>query len=147
MKSLTANIFGCGVFLLIGVWFLVNSLFLPGTQNPMDVGPAAFPILSAVGLIVASTLYLVMVIRKKRESGGKRITISNQMKVFISMAILIAYIFTIQYAGYYIASILFIPLFLFNVGVKRIVNLVPVSAGFILFVYVLFDVLLEVPLP
>ncbi len=147
MKSITANLIGCVFFLIVGIWFLVNSLFLTGTQNPMDVGPAAFPILSSIGIILASLLYMIKEIRKRNGKGDEKITISNRLKVYISMVLLVAYILVMQFAGYYIASVVFIPLFLYIVGVKNIVKLVPVSAGFILFVYVVFDVLLDVPMP
>jgi putative tricarboxylic transport membrane protein len=147
LKSITANLIGCVFFLIVGIWFLVNSLFLTGTQNPMDVGPAAFPILSSIGIILASLLYMIKEIRKRNRKGDEKITISNRLKVYISMVLLVAYILVIQFAGYYIASVVFIPLFLYFVGVKNIVKLVPVSAGFILFVYVVFDVLLDVPMP
>jgi putative tricarboxylic transport membrane protein len=147
LKSITANVVGCIFFLIVGIWFLVNSLFLTGTQNPMDVGPAAFPILSSIGIILASLFYMIREVRKKNGKSSEKITISNRFKVYISMFLLVVYILIIQFAGYYIASIVFIPLFLYIVGVKNILKLIPVSAGFILFVYVVFDLLLEVPMP
>jgi putative tricarboxylic transport membrane protein len=147
LKSITANVVGCIFFLIVGIWFLVNSLFLTGTQNSMDVGPAAFPILSSIGIIIASLFYMIREVRKKNGKSSEKITISNRFKVYISMILLVVYILIIQFAGYYIASIVFIPLFLYIVGVKNIVKFIPVSAGFILFVYVVFDLLLEVPMP
>jgi putative tricarboxylic transport membrane protein len=147
LKSLTANVIGCIFFLLVGIWFLVNSLFLTGTQNPMDVGPAAFPILSSIGIILASLFYMIREVRKKSGESSGRITITNRFKVIFSMILLVAYILVMQFAGYYIASIVFIPFFLYLVGVKNLLKLIPVSVGFILFVYVVFDILLEVPMP
>jgi putative tricarboxylic transport membrane protein len=147
LKSITANVVGCIFFLIVGIWFLVNSLFLTGTQNSMDVGPAAFPTLSSIGIILASLFYMIREVRKKNGQSSEKITISNRFKVYISMILLVVYILIIQLAGYYIASVVFIPLFLYIVGVKNILKLIPVSAGFILFVYVVFDLLLEVPMP
>jgi putative tricarboxylic transport membrane protein len=147
LKSKTANIIGCIFFILIGIWFLVNSLFLSGTQNAMDVGPSAFPILSSAGIILASGVYLVREVRKGKKDEAERITIRNQNKVLLSMIFLVAYVMVMQMAGYYIASVLFIPIVLFTVGVRRLVQLVPLSAGFVLFAYVVFDVLLGVPMP
>lgn len=147
MKSITANIVGSIFFILIGIWFLVNSLFLSGTQNAMDVGPSAFPILSSVGIILASVVYMVRELRSRKQDEAERITIRNQNKVLLSMIFLVAYVLVMQIVGYYIASVLFIPIVLFTVGVRRIVQLVSLSAGFVLFAYVVFDVLLGVPMP
>jgi hypothetical protein len=147
LKSLTANIAGCIFFLLIGIWFLVNSLFLTGTQNPMDLGPAAFPIVSSVGIIICSVFYMVREVRKKREEDGEKITVSNKNQVFLSMLVLVGYIAFMEFVGFYISSVIFLPLFLYIVGVRKISQSALVSGGFILFAYVAFDLLLEVPMP
>jgi putative tricarboxylic transport membrane protein len=147
LNSVKANIIGCIFFILIGLWFLINSLFLAGTQNAMDVGPSAFPMLSAVGIILVSAVCIVRFVRGRNKEEAEKITIRNQNKVLLSMALLVAYVLVMQMAGYYIASILFIPVFLYAVGVKRLVQLVPISAGFVLFAYVVFDYLLGVPMP
>ncbi|HZG73319.1 MAG TPA: tripartite tricarboxylate transporter TctB family protein [Chondromyces sp.] len=147
MKSITANIIGCVFFLIVGIWFLVNALFLPGSQNSVDVGPAAFPILSAVGIILASVFYMIREIGKRKAESGEKIIINDRNKVLISMGLLVLYALVMQLAGYYIASAIFVPVFLFVTGVRSLLKVVPVSIGFILFVYVAFDVLLEIPLP
>jgi Tripartite tricarboxylate transporter TctB family len=147
LKSITANIIGCIFFLLIGIWFLVNSLFLTGTQDPMDVGPAAFPIVSSVGIIICSVFYLIREVRKKKEKNDEKITISNKNQVYLSMLVLVGYIAFMEFVGFYISSVIFLPLFLYIVGVRKISQSAFVSGGFILFAYVAFDLLLEVPMP
>lgn len=147
MKTLTANLVGVIFFMLVGIWFLVNALFLPGDAGTADVGPSVFPILSAVGLIVASIIYLIKVIREKNKSGQEKITINNRNKVLSAIGILIAYVLIIDVIGYYIASVIMIPLLLVISGIRNVVRIGILSMGFLLFIFVGFDTLLGIPLP
>lgn len=147
MRTLTADITGCIFFLLVGCWFLVNALFLSGNSGTADVGPSAFPILSASGIIIASVFYIVRALKNKQINNSERLVISNKIKVLVSIGVLVLYILAMEFLGYYISSIIFIPLFLMVAGVKRVAKVVSVSAGFILFVYVGFDILLGIPMP
>lgn len=147
MKTVTADITGCIFFLLIGCWFLVNSLFLNSPQNTADFGPSVFPIISSVGIILASVYYIVRIIIKKTAESNVKIGIRNRNRVLIAIAVILGYISTMELAGYYISSAIFIPLFLFAAGVKGYKQIISVSIGFTFFVYIVFDVLLGIPLP
>ncbi|QHJ70132.1 tripartite tricarboxylate transporter TctB family protein [Planococcus halotolerans] len=147
MKEFTANIVGLIFFILVGVWFLVNALFLPGDPGTADVGPAVFPILSAVGLIVASLVYLFKVFSNRKKAEQEKITIDNRNKVLSAIGILIAYVLLIDLVGYYISSIIMIPLLLVISGVRNILRVGILSVGFLIFIFVGFDTLLGIPLP
>ena len=147
MKTLTANIIGMIFFILIGVWFLINSLLLPGSEGTADVGPSAFPIISAVGLIVASLFYLINELRNRKNADQEKIGMPNRNKVLSAIGILIAYILVMELVGYYIASIIAIPLLLFVSGVKNVIKVGILSVGFLVFIYIGFDTLLGIPMP
>ncbi|WP_255472972.1 tripartite tricarboxylate transporter TctB family protein [Planomicrobium sp. CPCC 101079] len=134
-------------FILIGVWFLINSLLLPESEGTADVGPSVFPIISAVGLIIASSFYLINDLRNRRNADKEKIVIPNRNKVISAIGILIAYLLVMDLVGYYIASIIAIPLLLYISGVKNVMKVGILSAGFLVFIYVGFDTLLGIPMP
>ena len=71
----------------------------------------------------------------------------NPKKLVVLMCFLVFYIWSMQYIGFFIATLLFIPLTLWSMGYRKIVKSILVSFAIALFVYLLFEKGFEILLP
>jgi putative tricarboxylic transport membrane protein len=61
--------------------------------------------------------------------------------------LLLIYSAALSYLGFYLSSALFLPLAMLLLGAKSPISITLTSAGVLIFVYLVFAKLLEVPLP
>ncbi len=71
----------------------------------------------------------------------------NPKKLAVLICLLILYIWSMQYIGFFIATLLFIPFTLWSMGYKKIVKSIFISLAVTLFVYLLFEKGFEILLP
>ena len=138
------NILFSVTFLLIGLYFLINTFQIQNLVSGNDVGPRAFPLLVSIGLIIFAGINLMTSIFNKQI---EKLEFQNFTKVVLTMAGLILFLILISVANFYIASIIMLPILLWINDVRK-----PVRLGFstvitILFIFVVFDYLLRIPIP
>jgi hypothetical protein len=113
---------------------------------------AQFPKLMLVALIIMSALLIALGIRKtlrpeltlKSDTLLKFKVIRTPLIVFGIVAL---YLVLIRFTGFFIATAIFVPVFMVFYGVKSIRVLIITDVALNLFVYVLFVRLLKVVLP
>jgi len=138
------NILFSVTFLLIGLYFLINTFQIQNLVSGNDVGPRAFPLLVSIGLIIFAGINLMTSIFNKQI---EKMEFQNFTKVVLTMAGLILFLILISVLNFYIASIIMLPILLWINDVRK-----PVRLGFstvitILFIFVVFDYLLRIPIP
>ena len=138
------NILFSVTFLLIGLYFLINTFQIQNLVSGNDVGPRAFPLLVSIGLIIFAGINLITSIFDKKI---EKLEFQNFTKVVLTMVGLILFISLISIINFYIASIIMLPILLWINDVRK-----PIRLGFstiitVLFVFVIFDYLLEIPIP
>ncbi|KMJ56394.1 hypothetical protein AB685_22215 [Bacillus sp. LL01] len=147
MNRNMANLIASIVFIIIGTWFLYNTVQLPQTTNAADVGPRAFPLIMSISIIVFSIVLLVQTILSRKQDMDKKIYIHRAWSVVTFAALLIIFVLAIPRLGYYLSALIFFPLFIFATGEKSLIKVSLLTAGFLGFTKVAFDMLLGVPLP
>lgn len=123
-------------------WIAWLSRDFPPALNPVDVGPGKVPLLAAcMGMICSVVLFF--------QAGRIASTIEFQRPAAVAsgMLVMMGYVLLIPIAGFYAASLLVVPLLMLVGGERRPVRLILCSAGFVLFIYLCFQLLLGVEFP
>lgn len=147
MKSAVADIGVSILMIAIASFFLFEALQLPPSLNPMDIGAAALPLLIIGGMIICSLFILIQAIRGRKQQEGEKIMIVRGKMIIASIVILIVYALLIPILGYYIPTALAVIALLLCANQKSWMKLVFVTGGFLLFAWIGFEKILNVPLP
>ena len=136
-----------------GLFWLLIGLFVSGMGIKFSLGtfnypgPGFFPFL--VGLILSSLSLGILILAVKERSPNAHFTEWPDFgrKVFITLAVLFAYSFSLEYLGYIIGSIL-LMIYLFKVpGAQRWWFSTFVTVVTIALTYYVFGVLLQAQFP
>jgi hypothetical protein len=136
-----------------GLFWLLIGLFVSGMGIKFSLGtfsypgPGFFPFL--VGLILSSLSLGILILAVKERSQNAHFTEWPDFgrKVFVTLAVLFAYSFSLEYLGYIIGSIL-LMIYLFKVpGAQRWWFSTFVTVVTIALTYYVFGVLLQAQFP
>lgn len=134
------------ICIILGIYVMVQANTFPELGGSEVSGPGFFPKLWAVVLIGLSILLLGSSFYAKKDKQIDLLS-KERIKVYISMAALIVYIFLINSIGFIVLT----PIFLFGLiwffGMKGYVKIAMASIAVTLAVYGVFEILLAVPLP
>ncbi|MBC8384835.1 MAG: tripartite tricarboxylate transporter TctB family protein, partial [Candidatus Cloacimonetes bacterium] len=128
-------------FLLLSIILFIISFSFPSNER---VGPSVIPRLWIFILIPLNIYVLIDVLRQKKEIEHHN---ENKNVVFRFIGLLILYLIGILYLGYFISSSIFLIVGIYMLGYRRILPMLLISAGWLLFSYFVFYKLLYVPLP
>ncbi|MCM3388210.1 tripartite tricarboxylate transporter TctB family protein [Ureibacillus chungkukjangi] len=138
------NIIFSVAFLSIGFYFLIDTFQIQNLVSGNDVGPRAFPLLVAIGLIIFSGINLMTSIFEKNI---EKLKFQNFTKVVLTMVGLVIFLILISAFNFYIASIIMIPILLWINDVRKVTRLGFSTVITIAFIFVVFDFLLGIPIP
>jgi putative tricarboxylic transport membrane protein len=144
MKMIKGEIATGIFFIVVAAWFLYEASKFPVNESSVDMGPAAFPQVLAWLVILLSVLLIITSFIK---GSALKISVKRFKQIVYSMVLLIIYGVAIPFIGFYIATILFIPIMLFLAGERKWKSIIGVTIVFELFAFAIFDTVLNVPLP
>lgn len=98
----------------------------------------------ALGLLCLIELGLNM--RKKRKAAGLKIT-DGPARFWSLLILMVLYAIGLEPLGFYLASALFLPVTMVVLGGRRPWSILLATAGVLIFVYLVFALILGVPLP
>jgi putative tricarboxylic transport membrane protein len=136
------------IFFLTASAIVISDALRLGISWNFD-GPAAgyFPFYIAVVMAVSSLFNLLAAVVNK-ESGDEtfvtREAVGKVLQVLVPLGI---FIFSIQFVGIYVASTIYIALFMWILGGYRIWQAVPVGGAIMFTLFMLFEVWFLTPLP
>ena len=124
--------------------------FKKAALNLTMIGPLYYVILAFAVLRIIQSIESV-----KEDSVDPKRSVQSRLSAFwksnhriiIIMAASIVYAIGLKFIGFYISTIIVLPLVMYLLGVKKIWLLAAVSVGVVLFFYLSFDLLLSVRLP
>lgn len=147
---LGVRVFGL-VLLLLGGVVLYGTLQLTRTSGYSVIGPAAVPMVIALGLIALSVLFIIRTTfigdPDLFEHVRTEEAATHWPTVLTQMVLLVAYVFSLGILGYIIATSLFIPVGARLLGSRKPARDVAVGVGLALVVYFSFTELLGLRLP
>lgn len=139
-RELMGKILIIAFFFSLSIVFYVLSFVFPGTG---EVGPNVVPRLWIFILIPLNFILLIKTLKEKdfkTEHG-------NIILVLMFACLLVLYLVSIYYLGYFISSFLFLSIAMYILGYRKILTMTLISVIWVLFSYLFFYKILYVPLP
>lgn len=145
------------LFILIGLAMFVNAGTLPAAES--GIGSGFWPQLLSVVLIVLSALLIIQSLSLKKRPATEQdeafdpeeppidFKSPGMRRVLIACGILAVFCGIMYLVGFLIASAFLIPAIMLLMGQRRPVILAGVTAGVLVAVYVIFVLILKLPLP
>jgi putative tricarboxylic transport membrane protein len=142
MEIVTAIVF------LIGSAIVITDALRLGISWNFD-GPAAgyFPFYIAVVMAISSLINLFAAFTNKESGQETFVSTSAFTKVLLVLIPLAVYIFSIKFVGIYVASAVYITLFMWWFGKYAVWKAVPVGFMISFALFMLFEVWFLTPLP
>jgi len=128
-------------FILLSILFYVISFSFPSNEK---VGPSVVPRLW-IFILIPLNIYLITTILKQK--GNIEEISNNKLMVFKFVGLLILYLISIFYLGYFISSFVFLFFGIYMLGYRNYLTMLLLSTGWLLFSYFVFYKLIFVPLP
>jgi len=131
------------VFFVISAGLLVNSIGLPA-------GAALLPRAALSALMLLSLLLSARGLRDKlaqRGDGKLSPFIQAPGRLLIGVLAMALYILGIETVGFYPATAIFVPATAYALGARKHLSIFLAGIGFLIFAYVVFDILFERVMP
>lgn len=143
--SKTFDRYASAIFLLIGVFFIVESRKIAATSYGSNVGPDIFPIGLGILLILLSIkLFIETAQRKQEERGGEK---PDYKRFLIIFGAAVLYIVLLEPLGYVITTFLFLVIGFQVLEKGGWLKTLVIAAAFSFGVYYIFVGLLQGSLP
>lgn len=138
-----ADVLVSAAFAFISIFMFFSTGRFP-ELNINDPGPALFPKMLSVILLVLSVALLLSAVFKRRkavffEHGWK--------KVLFTVLLLLLYYFSLDILGFLVSTSLFLIILIRYLEKRNLLHDVAISVGFTFLIYSVFQLLLNVPLP
>jgi putative tricarboxylic transport membrane protein len=145
----TMNIVVAILLLVVAAIVIMDSLRL-GIGWAENEGPAAgyFPFYIGLLLGSASTVNLLRALLSERAAGARMfVSRPASTRVLAVLVPLIAYVLVLTYIGIYVASALYIGIFMWYFGKYRVARCAVVGVAIAVALFLMFEVWFLVPLP
>jgi len=135
------QIIGGGIFSFALFFYYQTTLFqIPETVN--ITSPALIP---RIWIIVLLLLSILLIIKSRNQSTEKSNT--SPKTVIIIIVLLFAYLFAMQWVGYFLTTPLFILAAMYFLNYRKMALMSINAFGFVLFSYFIFNKMLHIDLP
>ncbi|GAB4391522.1 MAG: hypothetical protein Tsb0032_03650 [Kiloniellaceae bacterium] len=124
--------------LAVAGWWQTASL-------PSDA--AMFPRLALSALAVLALVYLVRSLLRARRAQATKPLFKNAGRFVLAFALIAIYVAVFPRIGFFTATLVFIPVFVMAMGMRRAPLIAIATLAYTVVTYVLFVVLLNRPLP
>jgi len=127
-------------------WMAWQSMAFPAAYNTAEVGPARVPLIACTGGILASIGLIIHAFLRKSDS-MPAIAIRKPLGVLATLALTFLWVWGMPHIGFYLASVIVVPLIMLAGGERRPLMLGLTAVGFVVFVHVCFSFLLDIEFP
>lgn len=146
-----------GICILLAAAFYFNSGSIPGSARTLPLILCGIVVLLSVILMLQALREAKQETRQKNQSPQEEAqekqkeepveSKTNYKRVILFTVLLIFYITLIEPVGYFIVTPIFLFACLYGLKVGKIGKILLISVGFTVFVYLLFVLLLRLPIP
>jgi tripartite-type tricarboxylate transporter receptor subunit TctC len=143
VKKFTYNLFLSGLFIWVALFYYYQTLLFDIPEGLNITSPALIPQLWAILLFIVSIWNLVNELKGK----NKRIRNGRIKLVGKILLALLIYFIAIPQIGYFLSTPFFLLAGFYILKYRKIPVMITYSFGFVLFSYVVFQMLLKIDLP
>ncbi|WP_366924014.1 tripartite tricarboxylate transporter TctB family protein [Metallumcola ferriviriculae] len=129
----------------IALWFILKAQAFPDSLNKADVGPAAFPVVTAVLVIIFATSIIIKAVIMRTDDYS--VTIKRGKNILASIIVILLYVALLPHLGFYIATAIAFPILLLLASESKLKMIITVTLVFEAFAFFIFETMLKVPLP
>lgn len=141
MKNSVAEMLGALISAGISVFGLLEALNYSGQSGMMPQAVTAFAIfLSLIWFVNAAKLHF----SGQSEFEFAELRLAGLAKIIGGILI---YVLSVRYVGFFTATIVAVPAFAYLIGYRNLKVSFATAVGFVLILYAVFSMLLNVPLP
>ncbi len=130
--------------IFLGVYLYLQTLQFPVGKITSSVGPASIPRLWIYGLWFFCTWLIVRSLKHPASVSDAKGRVLIPLRLIILMAL---YVVVIRYLGYYLSTLLFLISGAYLLNYRKHWLIIGVAVSYIVFAYVVFFKILQVPLP
>jgi len=128
----------------IGLFFFYQTMLFIVPKGMNITSPALIPRLWSVLLVFFSGYNIISILRKKEKAPKIK---GNIKPLLLMLLYLLIYFIAIPTIGYFISTPIFIMAGIYTLGYKKIPIIIINAFGFVLFSYLVFQVILKIDLP
>ena len=134
---------------LSGAIFYWSEAFKNEGNSTDQLGPAFWPRTLAVVFIILAAVLAVQTAFRWKALADRPIDFKSPglRRVYLMCAILLVFCVLLKLIGFYVAAVFMIPACMFVLGEKRPQYLAAITVGILAAVYVIFGLLLNLPMP
>lgn len=134
------------LFTSIYLYFAAGSIKQAGAITAFGAG--FWPKTILVLLIILSLYQSVLsIIKFKQNKSHQGSVLAGKKEMVRTVFIVAGYILTIPFIGFILSSLLFAPIFLLNLGIRKVASLIGTPIALTGFLYLLFIKVMYIPLP
>jgi tripartite-type tricarboxylate transporter receptor subunit TctC len=137
------NIILSSIFLWISVFFFYQTMLFSIPEGLNITSPALIPRIWSVGLFIAVIWNIV----NEWKGKNKPVKVGNYKLTGKIIMLLLIYFVAISYIGYYLSTPLFLISAMYVLKYRKWPLMIINALGFVLFSYLVFDILLKIELP
>ncbi|TKB09268.1 tripartite tricarboxylate transporter TctB family protein [Desulforhopalus sp. IMCC35007] len=141
---------GAEIVFLIGFLIMSLLLFKSSARFPEVVqhSTASYVRFLALCLGGLSIIEILLWVKNRSTAKSKMLDLTSAPFRFWSLLVLMfAYAMLLEPLGFYLASLLFLPITMVILGARKKLQIILTTGGVLVFVYIVFAELLSVPLP
>lgn len=131
------------IILSVATWITANRFPSVGDT---DVGAGFFPQLIASVLLLLSLVMIALSFRRQADDQPEE-GFTSWKKTFLGFVLTFVYLALVYFCGFYIATPIFLFGFIWLFGYRKTIPAVAVVVIVTLFIYLVFEKVLQVPLP
>lgn len=132
-------------YLSIAFIYLVSGIFLVSSFSIEDRASRTFPqVLCGLSILLA-TIFMIHVISGKED--GNSINLAGTKGAMIMAGLILLYIIAIYLGGYYVATVIYLPVGMIFLGQRSWKTIIGVDAGVMLVIYLFFGLILSMQMP
>lgn len=144
-----ANYIISGITLILGIVIVAMASQFKIEFGAGDPGAGFWPAMLGALLILLAVILFFVTIKNAKELEQKTFTISTpaNKRVYVMMALVVGFCVVLYFLGFYIATVLFLPVVMYILEVRSPKKIVITTAATLVGIYVVFDTLLKISLP
>lgn len=144
-----ANYIIAGVGILVSAAMIALALALPVSPGTGDPGAGFWPLILGALLMGLSVLLLIVSIADRKRLANKTFTLylPANRRVYVTIALLIAFCIVLYTLGFYGAALLFIPAIMWILEERRIKVIAATTVLTVGGIWLIFGILLHIQLP
>ncbi len=138
------------VLILLSALMIRSSLQSGAAVQGTAMGPGVWPMILSVAMILLSVILIIQTLVRPRPEGEEKpidFRSPGMKRIYILIGLLALFCLLLKLFGFYIAIIYLIPSVMFLLGERRPLVLIGLTAGIVVFIFIVFVMLLQLKMP